>query len=477
MRRMVAFCLVWAAVTLFVASASAAPAPVDVQRFYELRGSAPAWSGTSAALADRAAALAAIHHAADEGLDPADYRVPENVDDAAFTAIVLRFARDLRRGRLEPTAADRGVGLPTDSFDAAAALSDAVVKHDVAGFLAGLPPPHTEYRRMKSALAAYRAIAAHGGWPSTITNPGSLWRRLTIEDPVLATQAQTPERLDAAIRQFQRRHGLADDGHAGPKTLTALNVPVTARIDQIVANMERWRWVPRSFGATYIEVNAADATLNVVDNGRVVIASRIITGKPSTPTPMFSANVEAVTVNPSWHIPPSIARNEIWPKERRRPGYMASQHIVVEGDSLRQLPGDDNALGRIKLEMPNRFNSYLHDTPSKALFARDDRHFSHGCMRVQEILPLASYALSGDVSAALDRLQTEVAGGQTVRIPLTRPLPVYVLYWTAIAHDDGAVDFRSDVYGRDARLLAALAGHRAVGRVANTETECELAAG
>jgi murein L,D-transpeptidase YcbB/YkuD len=176
--------------------------------------------------------------------------------------------------------------------------------------------------------------------------------------------------------------------------------------------------------------------------------------------------VSAVTVNPSWNIPPSIARNELWPKERAEPGYLAAQHIVVEGESLRQLPGDDNALGHIKLEMPNRFNSYLHDTPAKALFAHDDRHFSHGCMRVQEITALASYALTRNTEEGVDRLNEAITLGTTRTTRLETPLAVYVLYWTAIAHDDGTVDFRPDIYGRDDRLLAAVTGFGPAGRVA-----------
>jgi L,D-transpeptidase YcbB len=198
----------------------------------------------------------------------------------------------------------------------------------------------------------------------------------------------------------------------------------------------------------------------------VVLASRIVAGKASSPTPIFVTQVSAVTANPSWNIPPSIARNELWPKERAEPGYLASQHIMVEGDLLRQLPGDDNALGRIKLEMPNRFNSYLHDTPAKNLFAHDDRHFSHGCMRVQEIAALASYALTRDTEAAVDRLNEAVALGTTETMRLDTPLTVYVLYWTAIAHDDGTVDFRGDIYGRDDRLLAAVTGHGPEGQIA-----------
>ena len=206
-----------------------------------------------------------------------------------------------------------------------------------------------------------------------------------------------------------------------------------------------------------------------------MLTSRIVAGKAATPTLLFAATVVAVTVNPYWNIPASIARNEILPKERAHPGYLAAEHIERMPDGgLRQTPGDFNALGRLKLEMPNRFNSYLHDTPAKTLFARTDRHFSHGCMRVEQIRQLASLVLTGAPSAALQRIDAAIDADETVRIPLDKPLPVYVLYWTVIAHRGGAVDF---LYGRDGRLLAALAGERwPIGRTAMA-SECGPPAG
>jgi murein L,D-transpeptidase YcbB/YkuD len=476
------------------ASTQATGSTGDVRTFYDRRAFAPAWSGSAAARRARAIALNALAHAAEDGLEPADYAVAaegrgeaaETQYEMALTASVLRFARDLRIGRLAPSSIDRDAGLPPQSFDAAAALNEALRRQDAARFFRDLAPPHPEYRRLRQAFARYRTLAQLNAWTPMPADArdyarneraaAALWNRLAVEDTTLSKMDRTPEAIDAAIRRFQERNGLGADGRIGPKTLAALNTSPAARVQQIITNMERWRWMPRTFGSAHIEVNAADATLKVIDEGRVVLTSRIVAGKPSTRTPIFAATVVAVTVNPSWHIPPSIARNELWPKERAHSGYLALQNIVVEAGALRQLPGEGNALGRVKLEMPNRFNSYLHDTPARALFIRDDRHFSHGCMRVQEILPLASYALTRDAASGLERLNAAVAAGTTLRIPLDRPLSVFVLYWTAIAHDDGTVDFRHDVYGRDGRLLAALSGHRSIGRVAQAQTECWAAA-
>ena len=475
-----------------VAAAGASPNP-DVVRFYEARGLAPAWSGSAAAERNRALALAALARAADDGLDPDKYAVAGERDgdsaqaDAALTAAMLQFAHDLRLGRLAPQEADRFVSLPRQSFDAVAALNGALVNNTFPRFLAALAPPNPEYRRLKRALAAYRAVQRNGGWaalPPAVTKPDrserlirALWERLALEDAPVRGEP-TDEALDDAVRRFQTRHGLEPDGRVGPKTLAALNVPASERIAQIVANMERWRWLPRAFGTDYIAVNAAAATLTAVADGRVVVVSRIVAGKSSTPTPLFAATVEAVTANPYWNIPASIVRNEILPRERAHPGYLASQHIERGPDGqLRQIPGDFNALGRLKLEMPNRFNSYLHDTPAKSLFARADRHFSHGCMRVEQIRALASFALTRDAALGLLRLDAALASGQTVRIALDKPLPVYVLYWTVIAREDGTADFFPDVYGRDGRLLAALSGARHEIGGAALATECGPFAG
>jgi murein L,D-transpeptidase YcbB/YkuD len=208
------------------------------------------------------------------------------------------------------------------------------------------------------------------------------------------------------------------------------------------------------------------------------LTSRVIVGRPQTPTPIFRATAIAITVNPAWNVPRSIAVKEILPRLKREPAYLATQDMVlVNGPAddrsgarinwqrmtadrfpyeIRQLPGAKNALGKLKFELPNRFSVYLHDTPGRAAFERDRRALSHGCIRVQEILPLAALAMGGESNIARENLDTLIAGGGTVQIALSEPLPVYVLYWTAIASEDGNVGFRRDLYGRDRRLNASL---------------------
>ena len=479
----------------------------DLRRFYAARDFQPAWIGAGSALV-----LATLSRTDEEGLDSADYRTRQLdgsvEEELRLSDTLFHYARDVYLGRVPSSTMADYARAP---FDFASALSRALASGTLADFLAYLPPANHEYRELKVSLAFYRALAAKHGW-QVIPAEGSikldahdpridaLRRRLRIEDPLLSDARNDPgnKELEAAVRRYQERNALEVDGRAGRQTIEALNVPPAARVDQIIANMERWRWLPRTLGSRYIMVNSADATLMAVSDGNVVLNSHAIVGKRTTPTPMFSANAVAVTVNPFWNIPDPIARNEMLPKLRHNANYLASQHIeIVDGAAgdpygtgidwrstsrtnfhytLRQLPGADNALGYVKLEMPNRFNSYLHDTPSRSLFAKSDRHFSHGCMRVEQIRPLASFALTGDTAAGLEKLQNAIDSGETKQLPLDRPLPVYIVYWTAIASQDGTAGFRSDIYGRDARLLAALAGQSSRGLTMNT-TECSAAAG
>jgi len=214
------------------------------------------------------------------------------------------------------------------------------------------------------------------------------------------------------------------------------------------------------------------AELHVVESDNRVLNSPVIVGRPKAPTPILRAVALGVTVNPPWLVPPKIARKEILPKVAHNPDYMREHHMVFrENGGIKQLPGEKNALGAIKLELPNRFDVYLHDTPSKKLFNRDDRDVSHGCVRVEKILPLASYALTHDPDS-VDLIASAVARGKTAYFPLNEPLPIYFVYWTAFVDSDGNVEFRSDIYGRDERLLTLLNRHLLSRRVTSLEGAC-----
>jgi len=389
----------------------------SLRRFYERRGYEPAWSGNGENARNAAFAIAALASAATDGLDTDAFHV-EAVEaklqdaspatlaegDVLLTAAILQYMHDLRFGRANPSTLQDDIGLQRSYFDPSFDLQPALASGTLDGVLVKMRPPHQEYELLRAGLARYRALQESG------------------------------------------------------------DVTAARHVEQIIANMERWRWLP-AFEERYIEVNAADATLKAVDHGNVVLVSRVIVGKPETATPLFSATATSVTINPYWNIPAAIANMEIRPMERKHPGYIRSLYVVA-GGQLRQRPGPNNELGFVKFEMANPFDSYLHDTPERSLFARAERHLSHSCVRVELISPLASFALSGSTDGAIARINAAIATGKSKGIALATPLPVHVLYWTAIADATGNVAFLSDVYGRDAELIAALANQRLRGRLA-----------
>ena len=384
-----------------------------VRHFYQLHGDAPAWHGGKEADADARTALEVLSNAGREGLDAERYRVYRRgadtaADDVALTRALLTYMRDVAVGRPDLEGLDADVALPQPAFDAAQMLDQALSQHRLAAMLADLAPPSGDYAALRSELA---------------------------RDP------------------------------------NGANAPV------IAANMERWRWLPRTLEPDRIVINAADASLKLWLGDRPVLTSRVIVGKPRTRTPMLRAEGAGLTLNPAWTVPHSIAVKEILPKLKRNPGWLASQEMILLNGppddphglhvnwraipagtfpyQIRQIPGPRNPLGQIKLELPNRFDVYLHDTPGKSAFTRPVRALSHGCVRVEQILPLASYALKADLSAE-EEIAQAVGTGEKQYLPLTRKLPVYFLYWTAFPDEAGKIQFRPDIYGRDRRLIAAM---------------------
>jgi murein L,D-transpeptidase YcbB/YkuD len=420
----------------------------DLPCFYERRGYAPAWS----------------REPADEGLRPEEYREgslrqlagqastpAERVElDLLLTDAFLRYARDVQSGRVDPQKLYRDCKAEPARTDLPALLESGLASGSLRRTLDGLPPPHEGYRRLREALARYRRMAE--GAPTE-----DLRERLARAAE--ADAAPLAESLDQAVRDFQERHGLEVDGVVGPKTLAALTAPVSEHIHQLELNLERLRWLPRDIGRRHVLVNIAGFWLRAVEDGRVALESKVIVGKPYTRTPMFSASMTRVVFNPYWYVPNSIATKEIAPKLRRDPGYLARNHYEHipgrSGLALRQRPGPDNALGRIKFLFPNRFNVYLHDTPSRSLFERTVRTFSHGCMRVEKPLELGDWVLEG-TEWTPEALRAAIDSGRNREIALERSIPVHVAYWTAWVDDAGVLQMRGDVYDRDEPLENAL---------------------
>lgn len=480
---------------LTVPQGQSSPLQTQVLSFYAARGYRPAWTGSEEARERAASVMYALQHAEKQGLRPADYRVDpaaitedSEADHAALafdvrlTTALLQYANDLRRGRIEPKSVYSDAVLPTEDFNAAAELKTALKKGRVESFLAELPPQDQQYRALTSALARYRTIATKGGW-DTLSNrstPQKLAKRLAWEDGEFA-KIKRPSAGDIkdALKRFQRRHDLPEDGVLGEETVKALNVPVSRRIAEISANMERWRWLPRQFEERYIRVDVPSQSVDFIEKGKSVLHSKVIIGKDGDDrTPILRAPANAIVVNPPWNIPDDIAAKAILPHLRKDPNYLASRNMVlvdapdptgaqidwqeVKGDNLpyqiQQQPGPHNVLGALMLDMPNDFDVYLHGSSNPALFGLRNRERSHGCVRVQDVVGLAALALKGSVDKPKDALTQQISSGETQRMALSRPMPVYLLYWTAYVDKDGAVGFRPDRYDRDLPLIARLKG-------------------
>lgn len=389
--------------------------------------------------------------------------------DVKMSIAFLTAARGQRFGFL--AAKDLGWNLAADDAELAAFAGEAAAENRIAKFFDSLQPQDPQFRALRDALSRYRDFAAKGGWP---TIPGGkeidfksdprlpvLRDRLIAEDYLPPNGAADGESLQNAVKEFQARHGLDADGRAGRGTLAALNVSADERVGQIVANLERWRHMRRALPGTYVLANAADQSVTVMRDGREDLRLRAVVGTRQHATPMLEAKMTAVTINPPWEIPSSIITNEILPKLDDAPEYLIDNDMDVVGGSwdrpaslrLRQRPGAGNSLGHMKFQMQNEWNIYLHDTPSRALFARNDRYFSHGCVRVDQPHELAMNLLP---SLAADDIQEMIASGETQTLKLEKSLAVFVLYWSVFTDKDGNLQFRPDTYERDAMTATAL---------------------
>ncbi len=412
---------------------------------------------------------------------------PPVVDEAGLLASAANLAAGHRGGRLDWDAAPGEWALRPAPFDAAAGLARARAEGRLDAWLAELAPRHAAYERLFAARRTYAEIVAAGGWPALADGSalregdrdarvGALRARLALEGFASgpgddADLFDAP--LTAAVRAFQDARFLAADGVAGADVRAALNAPAEARLRAIDLNLERERWAPRPLPATRVEVNIAAAELTYVLAGKRYIAMRVIVGGPRHRTPMLAAAIEAVTLNPPWRVPASIARAEIWPAARRDQTYLARRGYSVVDGQLVQAPGPGNALGRVKFELPNPFSVYLHDTPDPRLFARARRTLSHGCVRLENPRGLAEALLApqGMTRAEIDAL---IEAGATVRRDLDAPIPVYLLYRTAFVSESGAVVFAPDPYGWDEALARALT-RASAGASASAESECAAA--
>ncbi|MDE2154808.1 MAG: L,D-transpeptidase family protein [Xanthomonadaceae bacterium] len=479
-------------------------------QFYEQHAFAPAWGRADTVQQ----LLRALQGMTGDGLDPQDYGLSQLAQrqaalatpaatpsqraqfDLLATEAYLSALMDLQRGKVDPATLD-----PHWNFDAhqldpvqgVQAARAAVDEGRVAESFERARPQHPIYARLRTALAQLRAVAAQGGWLSipagAALKPGMddprvplLRQRLQLGGYLPVTTQPPGERYDTAlaeaVRRFQQAQYLPADGVLGEATRAALNVPVSARIDQLRVNLERARWLLHHLQGDFVVVDIAGYQVTYYRDGAPAWHSRVQVGKPYRSTPVFKSQITYLTLNPTWTVPPTILRHDILPRLRKGLGYLAANRLRVldsqgrpvapssvdwnhpRGIVLRQDAGSGNALGRLAIRFPNDYSVYMHDTPHKELFARERRAFSSGCIRVERPRELAVLLLDDPQQwnrAALDRA---IDTDQTRTVSLRRPVPLLLAYWTVHLDDDGTLGFRPDIYRRDAAVLAALDRHR-----------------
>ena len=400
-------------------------------------------------------------------------------DNDAIVRAALDYARAVHSGRLDKADFKEDWGLRPLPYDPLPAFADAVKRDRLGAWIASLPPPYAGYDGLQKGLETYRAIAAKGGWKPVPAGPDlyvgasgarvtALRERLAVEDPQVDPKgSKFDAELKAAVIRAQRRYGLNPTGLVAGQTLASLNVPADARVRQIMANMERWRWLPKELDKNRIQVNIAAAVLTVFEGDAPIMSMKGVTGRPGDETPMLMSSIHSIVINPPWNVPAGIAQRELFPKGA---GYLKANGFRVIGEGpnrrLQQRAGPLSALGRFKFDFENPYAVYLHDTPAQAKFSSFDRLASHGCVRVEKPAALAERLLQTDPAWTPDAIQAAVAEGKTQRVDLPTPVSVYLLYWTAFASANGTMNFRADPYSWDSELAAKIEGRSAAQAVA-----------
>ncbi|MCP4184769.1 MAG: L,D-transpeptidase family protein [Hyphomicrobiales bacterium] len=474
-----------------------------IATFYHEHEFEPIWIKDGQISSKAHKAVSVLLQADQHGLNPDDYQSAKlfqeltktNSADLAdlelkLTRSVVAYAQHLNAGRLNPQAVNREIVVFPEAVTPGKILEKLKITKSVAAFLRFMAPYTPRYERLRVALENYKTIAAKGSWTvvekGKVLKPGMSDSRITairqrmIEDESLSSDAREGEVYDdalvEAVKKFQIRHGLDDDGVVGPQTLAEMNVSIKQRISTIKVNLERRRWMQNSYGRYYIFSNLADQIIKLVRDEKNLHFELIQVGQPYHRTPVFSDVMEYIEINPYWNVPYSIATKEYLPKLKSNPGALVSQRIQVLANGkivspfstpwhsfsrghfpvrLRQDSGPKNALGRVKFMFPNKFNVYIHDTPSKSKFNKVSRYFSHGCLRLRDPLTLAEKIL-GKQGWSRKKIEATVRSGKRTIVKLKEKIPVHVTYLTAWVNKDNSVHFRQDIYGRDKILDAAL---------------------
>ncbi|MEZ5785051.1 MAG: L,D-transpeptidase family protein [Xanthobacteraceae bacterium] len=461
----------------------------SLSNFYAAHNFEPLWTDKGV-MTDRAkAALAQLKSADDDGLDPADYRVPAleaNASEDALASFELKltnavvdYAHHAAVGRVHWSRVARDIVYQTEPPAAADILTKLSTATDARAALDSYNPQHKHYKALKAKLAELRGKKDKVEEEQIEIGPGPMLRAGMVDERVPdlrkrlkvagAEDGQTYDAaLEDAVKAFQKDHGLLPDGLLGPNTVRALNGKTTERggahtVDVVLANLERWRWMPHDLGESHVIVNIPEFMLRVYHKGSLHWQTRVVVGKPSTPTPLLTETMKFITVNPTWNVPPSIVYGEYLPALQQDPTALSRMGLRVSygsggGVRIWQPPGPANALGRIRFNFPNKFLVYQHDTPDKYMFKHDRRAYSHGCMRVMDPDQYAEALLS----IALPEKNYTAAGIRSmygrgeVNINFPEPIPVHLTYQTAYVDSAGKLKLSGDVYGRDSRTIAAL---------------------
>ena len=491
----------------FAQAVAEAALPLDeVAAFYRETGYAPVWTGQSAAEKARLTALLkAIQHADEHGLPTGAYDTTELLAmmrhisspreqgrvEVELTNLFLTYAHQIQTGILEPSSIDKLMTRDPHRRDPVELLTGFLAADNPDAYMHSLIPSSDEYARLMHKKFEIERLIERGGWgpqvQASALKPGEqgasvvqLRNRLIAMGYLGRSATMTYDaEIQKAVQAFQENMGLNADGVAGPATIEAINVPATERLKSIVVAMERERWLSIDRKNRYIWVNLTDFTARIVDGGEITFETRSVIGATSYDrrTPEFSDVMEHMVINPSWYVPKSITRNEYLPAMIESQGAAASHLQIIDGAGrvvpretinweavstgyfpfdLKQPPSGGNALGLVKFMFPNKHNIYLHDTPSKSLFAREVRAFSHGCIRLQDPFDFAYALLAEQEEDPVDFFQSILRTGRETTVMLEHPVPVHLVYRTAFSDLRGHMGYRADVYGRDAKLWEAL---------------------
>ncbi len=473
-----------------------------VEKFYTARDYAPIWTQGGKLTGSGKGVVARLKDAGSDGLNPADYPVPDfaaaTTPDALadaelkLTASMLDYARHAQSGRMHWSQVSGDIQYPEHPTDPTEVLANITSAKDASVALDSYNPPHKLYLALRKKLAELRGqgdgpMVQIADGPALKYTPARTKNQPAIEvedDRVPQLRAklglENPDdrhydaKVAEAVRKFQATAELKPTGVLDDRTIRAINSPKRDRqIDTILVNMERWRWLPRDLGSpaignAYVILNIPDYTLKVMQNGAQVWTTRVVTGQPGVhATPLLTETMKFITVNPTWNVPPSIIYNEYLPALQQDPSVLERMGLKLEHNRdgsihISQPPGERNALGRIRFNFPNKFLVYQHDTPDKHLFAKEDRAFSHGCMRVQNPDQYASVLLNitePNAHYTPDKIRG-MYGHSEIDLKFPTPIPVNITYQTAFVDDDGNLQLRKDVYGRDANMLSLLRSGR-----------------